>query len=213
MQKIKHISSSLLKNMDRFYRASLINSVSGFKAANLVGTISENGINNLALFSSITHLGADPALLGFIQRPLGEFSHTYKNIIRNNYYTINHVHADFIEQAHFTSAKFDEQTSEFDQCRLTPEFLHDFKAPFAAESRIKLGLKFVEEVPIRLNGTRLIIGEVEHIFIDEAALQGDGSLDLTKVNDVCLSGLETYHSVKRIKSFPYARPDNLPKFK
>ena len=102
----KHISAMDLKKLDRFYRVNLLTSATGFKAAHLIGTYSKEGIANLALFSSIIHLGSNPALLGFIQRPLNDRSHTYKNIKQNGYFTINHVHENFSEKAHYTSANF-----------------------------------------------------------------------------------------------------------
>lgn len=213
MQKLKHFSSSEFKNLERFYRANLINSIGGYKPTNLIGTYSETGIANLGLFTSVVHLGANPALLGYIQRPVGEFSHTYKNIKKNNYYTINHVHEPFIEKAHFTSAKFDQNTSEFDSCKLTEEKLFEFKAPFVKECQIKIGMKLVKEIPINLNDTILIIGQIEHLLIRENAILEDGSIDLNSVNDVCTSGLDTYHKVSKLKTFPYAQVENLPKFK
>jgi len=209
MNTIKHISAPEIQKMDRFYRANLINSLSGYKPANLIGTYSKNGLANLALFSSVVHLGANPALLGHIQRPVGELSHTYKNIKRNRYYTINHVHESFIENAHFTSAKFADSISEFEAFKLTEEKLLDFNAPFVKESKIKIAMKFVQEIPIELNNTFLMIGLIEHIFIEKDTILKDGSVNLNIVNDVCISGLETYHKVSKIKSLPYARVDDL----
>ncbi|MBM3186302.1 MAG: flavin oxidoreductase, partial [Bacteroidetes bacterium] len=60
-------------------RLNLINSCMGYKSANLIGSISKDGNYNLAVFSSITHLGSDPALLGFILRPTTVPRHTYSN--------------------------------------------------------------------------------------------------------------------------------------
>ena len=213
MQNIKHFSASEFNKLERFYRSNLINSISGYKPTNLIGTYSEKGTANLGLFSSIVHLGANPALLGYIQRPVGEFSHTYKNIKNNHYYTINHVHENFIDKAHFTSAKFNEGTSEFDVCKLTQEKLLKFNAPYVKESQIKIGMKLIQEIPIVLNKTILMIGQIEHLFISKDAILNNGSVNLNYVNDVCTSGLDTYHKVSKLKTFPYAKVDNLPKFK
>jgi flavin reductase (DIM6/NTAB) family NADH-FMN oxidoreductase RutF len=212
MSNLKHIAKIDFDSMARFYRANLINSITGYKPANLIGTFSENGVANLAIFTSVVHLGANPALMGFIQRPVGEYSHTYKNIKKNLYYTINHVHEQFIEKAHFTSAKFDENISEFDACKLTAENLNNFKAPFVKESEIKIGLKFVEEIKINLNNTILMIGHIEHLYMNPDIILPDGNINLNSVNDVCVSGLETYHKVKQIEKFSYAKKANLPEF-
>jgi ferritin len=76
----KHFSLSELQTWDRFTRANFINSLSGFKSLSLIGTVNDKGVSNLAVFSNIVHLGADPALIGFINRPLSAAPHTIQNI-------------------------------------------------------------------------------------------------------------------------------------
>ena len=46
-----------IKGLEKIYRLNLINSCTGYKSANLIGSIDEEGKTNLAIFSSITHLG------------------------------------------------------------------------------------------------------------------------------------------------------------
>lgn len=210
---MQHFTSDILKELDKRFRANLINSISGYKSANLIGTISDSGATNLAIFSSVVHIGANPPLLGFIIRPIDEVPrHTYENIKQNGSFTINHVHEDFIAKAHWTSAKFERNESEFEKCGLTKEFIKGFAAPFVAESRIKIGLKFVEEIPINLNKTILVIGEIMHVILPENALLKNGNVDLNTVADVAISGLDSYHRVEKIETFPYARSSNLPEF-
>lgn len=208
----KHFTASDIQALDKTFRANLINSLSGFKPANLIGTRATDGQENLAIFSSVIHLGADPALLGFIQRPVGEQSHTYKNIKETGIYTINHVQEGFVEQAHYTSARFERVVSEFAACRLTPEYLAFFKAPFVGECSIKLGMRFVQEIPIPLNNTILIIGQIEHIFITETLLLEAGNVALDGAGDVCIAGLDTYYKVTKLAQFPYAKTHQLPDF-
>jgi flavin reductase (DIM6/NTAB) family NADH-FMN oxidoreductase RutF len=213
MPVMKHLTSKSISGLEQRFRANLINSISGYKPANLVGTISNEGLTNLAIFSSVVHLGANPPLLGFILRPTGGVSrHTYENIKQNGVYTINHVHEQFIANAHWTSAKFERGESEFEKCGLTAEFIESFAAPFVRESEIRIGLQFIEEIPINLNKTILIIGEIRHIILPEKSLLENGNIDLNGVKDVAISGLDTYHRVERIETFPYARTSNLPEF-
>lgn len=210
---MKHYTRSEIDALEPRFRANLINCIGGYKPANLIGTISGAGKPNLAIFNSIVHIGANPPLVGFIQRPVAEVSrHTYENIKETGVYTINHVHESFVERAHYTSAKFEKDVSEFEKCGLTEEFTKDFAAPFVAESAIKIGLRFVEEIPIRLNGTILVIGEIKHLVLPENALLENGNVDLNTVNDVAVSGLDTYHRVEKIASFPSARATDLPEF-
>ncbi len=208
-----NFTSETLKALDKRFRINLINSISGYKPANLIGTISDAGVTNLAIFSSVVHFGANPPLVGFILRPVTEIPrHTYENIKKTGVYTINHVHENFISKAHWTSAKFEGNESEFEKCELKEEFIKGFAAPFVAESQIKIGLKFVEEISINLNKTILIIGEIQHVILPENALFENGNVDLNKVADVAISGLDTYHRVEKIETFPYARTSNLPDF-
>ncbi|HSM62729.1 MAG TPA: flavin reductase, partial [Gillisia sp.] len=103
-----HYTKEDIKAMDRVARLKIINSVSGIKPANLIGTVSNTGETNVAVFSSIVHLGSDPALLGFISRPqTADVGHSLRNIQENGQYTINHIHPEFVKNAHYTSAKFD----------------------------------------------------------------------------------------------------------
>jgi flavin reductase (DIM6/NTAB) family NADH-FMN oxidoreductase RutF len=207
---MKYISSSDLESYERFYRANLINSISGLKQANLIGTINQNGIKNLAMFSSVIHLGANPALLAFIQRPITDTSHTYKNILHNKLFTINQVHTSILQQSHYTSAKFDDNVSEFEQCNLTPHFIENFAAPFVQESVVKIGLLFVEAIPITHNNTTMVIGQIQHIVIDEKLIEKDGNVDLELANAASVAGLETYYGSTKVQKFGYAKVGETP---
>lgn len=201
-----------IAKLDRVARLKIINSVTGIKPANLIGTISKQGITNLAVFSSVVHIGSNPALLGFISRPeTSDVGHTIKNIRENEVYTINHIHPQFIKQAHYTSAKFDRSISEFERCGLSEEYIDDCIAPFVQESHFKLGIRFKEEIPIPLNGTTLIIGEIEYMCIPDVAIK-DGDIDLECANSVGISGLNSYYEVKKIAQYPYVRVDEVPEF-
>ena len=107
-----HLSKQDILNTSRINRLNLINSITGIKSANLIGTVSKDGHSNLAIFSSVIHLGSNPALIGFITRPDKRVRRdTLNNIRETNYFTINHIHQDFIEQSHKTSGKFKKNVS------------------------------------------------------------------------------------------------------
>jgi len=194
------------------YRIRFINSISGYRAAHLIGTKNSSGQTNLAIFNSIVHIGAAPPLIGFVMRPVTVERHTYANIVETGYYTINHVHKSFVKNAHFTSASFSKEQSEFDTCNLTEHYANDFPAPFVQESRIKFGLSLKEDILIKENGTRLIVGQIEHILINDEIVETDGQLDLEKAHDVCVTGLNQYSSVSKFKKFGAAYVENVPHF-
>ncbi len=198
-------NSTEIVEMDRVKRLKIINSVSGIKPANLIATKSTSGQENVAVFSSVVHLGSNPALLGFIMRPSDTVPrHTYSNIKETQLYTINHIHKSFVKNAHFTSAKFDISESEFEQCNLTPEYSSAFAAPFVKESQFKMGMRFVQEIDITINNTKMIIGQIEELIIPDACWVDD-DIDLEIVNNVGISGLNTYYSLEKIARYPYAR--------
>ena len=209
-----HLSKVDIEQLHRVRRLNIINGVTGIKPANLIGTVSRKHGPNVAIFSSIVHLGSDPALIGFIIRPTGDVPrNTYENILASKHYTINHVHESFIEKAHYTSAKFAQGVSEFEECGLTEEYLHRFPAPFVKESRLKMGLEFVEEIPIKTNGTSLIVGQIVDLILPDECVDDKGYIRLDKTFDVGIGGLNNYYSLRRIASFPYARVQEIPNFK
>ncbi|WP_299254466.1 flavin reductase [uncultured Aquimarina sp.] len=208
-----HYTKQQIASMDRVQRLKIVNAVSGIKPANLIGTIADDGKTNVAIFSSVVHLGSDPALMGFIMRPIGEVPrHTYENILQNGQYTINHVERSFVKNAHYTSAKLDRNDSEFEKCGLNEEYISEFEAPFVKESKLKIGLKFVEAINIRLNGTILMIGEIKHLIIPEKIIGDHLDLDLSITDTVGISGLNTYYALEKIAEYPYARAAEIPDF-
>ncbi|MGO2012980.1 MAG: flavin reductase family protein [Pseudoalteromonas sp.] len=200
-----HLTINEINELDGRYRAHLINSLSGFKSANLIGTQDSNGKTNLAIVSSVFHLGAHPPLIGMIIRPHSVPRHTFENIKETGVYTINQVNSDIVEQAHQTSARFDKEESEFDATGLTTEYLAGCNAPFVAQSRLKYALKLVEHQHLAINGTELVIGEIIDLHIEQSAIQSDGFIDLESINTVTVSGLDSYHTTKVIKRLPYAK--------
>ena len=68
--------------LDKEFRINLINSITGAKPANLIATRSKNGKDNVAIFSSVVHLGSNPAMIGFVMRPqTDKNTDTYQNIL------------------------------------------------------------------------------------------------------------------------------------
>ena len=200
--------------MPKVKRLNIINSITGIKPANLISTIDEGNRHNLAIFSSVVHLGSNPALIGFILRPQQKIRrHTYENILENGYYTINHLPNHKTLEGHYTSAKFDKETSEYDVCHFTPEFQHDFPVPYVKESFLKMGLKHVESIPIKYNGTVMIVGKILQVYVAKSSLSEEGYINLEEAKSVGISGLNTYYDLKKIASYPYARPHELPHFK
>jgi flavin reductase (DIM6/NTAB) family NADH-FMN oxidoreductase RutF len=204
-----HYSKKTIQNLSKIPRLNLINSCTGYKSANLIATKTIDGISNVAIFSSITHLGSDPAMLGFILRPTTVPRNTYKNIKDLGYFTVNHITKSMIIDAHHTSANYDESISEFNQTNLEEEYHDGISIPFVKESPLQILCKYLNEYEIKENGTIHIIASIEELFVRENLIQKENWLRLDLENIVSINGLDAYCVPTVVDRFEYARP-NVP---
>lgn len=196
--------------LDQRYRTSLINSLAGFRQAVLVGTNSASGVSNLAIFNSLIHLGANPALFGLISRPDTVPRDTLQNILDTGYYTLNFVHHNLFKAAHQTSARYPKNMSEFEMVGFSSQYLEHIAAPFVMEAVVKIGMKFEQKIDITINGTVLIIGSIQQIELPDALIGEDGFVDLNKAEILISCGLDAYFKTESIGRLTYAKPDQEP---
>ncbi len=194
-----------IAKLEQRIRAHLINSLSGFKSANLLGTINQQGQTNLCIVSSVFHLGAHPPLMGLIFRPNTVPRHSLENILSTGEFTLNHVHTEIYQQAHQTSARYPREQSEFKACGLTEQY-GSLKAPFVRESHVKIGLKLEQHIPLTLNQTEMVIGRIVEVDYPDSAVKTDGHLDLESCETVAISGLDSYHQTQKLARLSYAKP-------
>lgn len=204
---MKHYSTDHMQGWNRFYRANFVNSLSGFKPVSLISTTNMDGIPNLGVFCNIVHIGADPAYIGFINRPIDAAPHTLSNIRANGWYTINHIHPDFVAKAHQSSAKYSEGVNEYEQVGLTTEYKADFAVPFVKESRIQYAMALSEIIPLAMNNTFFVIGRLIHAFVDERIISEDGLIKLHEAESMVSLGTDTYYTAQPIARFQYAKPE------
>ena len=203
----KHFTFESIMEMHKHQKTHFINSLGGFKSVSLLGTINSVGQTNLAIFSSIFHIGANPPLIALIFRPSPPERDTLRNILETGFYTINHINESIYKQAHQTSARYDDEISEFDVTGLHPEFKNNFLAPFVKESAIQIGVEFKERIDITINNTILIIGQINEVYVPENCLSEDGFIDIEKANTITCSGLDSYHKTVKLDRLSYAKPD------
>ena len=201
---IKHTKEEFSK-LNKIPRLNLINSCMGYKSANLIATKSADRVSNVAVFSSVTHLGSDPALLGFILRPNTVPRDTYANIKATEYFTVNAISETMIADAHQSSAAYDASISEFDVTNLEEEYLDEIEVPFVKGSPVRLLCRYVNEYPILENNTIHIIASIDAIYYDSILEREDKWLQLDKVNVVTINGLDGYALPQILKRFEYAR--------
>lgn len=201
------LDSAYFESLEKHKRVHLINSIGGFKSVVLVGTKDAEGLENLAIFSSLVHIGANPPLVALIFRPSPPERDTLSNILSTGFYTINHINESIYKQAHQTSARFDQNVSEFEEVGLTPEYKNNFFAPFVAESNVQLGITFREKIDIQINDTSMIIGEITQLYLPDNSINSDGFVDIELLNTITCSGLDSYHKTIQLDRLSYAKPN------
>jgi flavin reductase (DIM6/NTAB) family NADH-FMN oxidoreductase RutF len=195
-----------IEQLERGVRTTFINSLAGFRQAVLVGTKSDEGKTNLAIFNSLIHLGASPSLFGLISRPDTVQRDTLQNILDTKEYTLNYIRSNQFEKAHQTSARYEKHVSEFDKVGFK-EFYHaNCIAPFVEDAVVKIAMKLEQTIPIILNGTVLIIGGVMQVEMDDEWLGKDGFVSLSDADVLLSQGLDAYFTSNAIGRLPYAKP-------
>jgi flavin reductase (DIM6/NTAB) family NADH-FMN oxidoreductase RutF len=207
-----------IQGLDKEFRRAFINSLAGFRQAVLVGSLSAQGQSNLAIFNSLIHLGANPALFGLINRPDSVQRDTLQNIESQGVYTLNYVAGADYQKAHQTSARYPQGVSEFEQvgfeeqyrpsleAPFEPQSTTTFPAPFVAGAMVQIGMKFEERVDLKINGTVLLIGSIQSVYIDDALVAADGFVNLSEAGVLVSQGLDAYFTTSPLGRLPYAKP-------
>ena len=199
-----NFNKNKISKIDKIYRSNLINSIVGIKQASLVGTKNKYNITNLAIFSSVVHLGSNPALIGLFTRPITKPpKQTLNNIISEGHYTINHVNKNIIDRSHCTSFKFLDTESEFKEWGLNEKYIDKFSAPFVMEARVSIGLNYIRKFEIKENGVIMIIGSISHILIHKKYIQDNCEINLNYLENVGVSGNNTYYELSKLKTLDY----------
>jgi flavin reductase (DIM6/NTAB) family NADH-FMN oxidoreductase RutF len=202
---MQHFNSTTINQWDKFYRTNFINTLSGFKSATLIGTVKPNGQPNLGLFSNVVHVGANPAIIGFINRPTAAAPHTIQNIQTNSVYTMNLMSQQYTQHTHAASAKIDDATDEFAYCNLTLEWQPNITAPFVQQAVVKYALSLLEIIPIKHNNTFLVLGTLTNAFVPQHLIEPDGFISLEKANIITTLGIDGYYTTTKNTRYQYAK--------
>lgn len=186
--------------------AAWFNQLQGARSPVLLGTQDDRGAHNLAVFNSLTHVGARPPHLGFVLRPRSVDRHTYDNLRATGHYTVNHLPAAHLDAAHRTSGKYPRDVSEFTATGLTP-VASGRSAPYVAEATVSLLLEFVEEHAIAANDTLFVVGRVVEIRVPDAVGLGDETVDWGGLDGLAVSGLYDYYRLAHYRKLGYVSVD------
>ena len=79
-----------------------------------------------------------------------------------------------------------------------------------AESAIRMGLEFRQHIPLDINGTHFVIGEIMNVSVPKAAIQADGAVMISQARSVALSGLDAYYSTQLLGRMAYSKTEKEP---
>ena len=193
-------------DLDRRARHELVMSVVVPRPIAFVSTIGENGIFNLAPYSTFTSLALKPALLCFSigWRRNGQKKNTLRNIEFSKDFVINVVDETLAQAMNQASAEYPSGVDKFKQVGLTPAKSDIVKAPMIAESPVNMECKLTQilefgEVP---DGSHVVIGQVVLVHIKDELWSGE-YVEPTKLKAIARIGGEDC----------YCRPTDIFKMK
>jgi len=175
-----------------------------------IGSISKDGLENLAPFSYFNAFSADPVIVGFAPNSKladGTPKDTLANIRETGEFTASIVSRSLAGQMNRSSCDLDRGASEFEFAGLASAPSKAVKAPRVAKARAVLECVVFEIVALPgTSGGRqshLILGEVVGIYIDDALIV-DGKIDILELAPVARLGYFDYSVVT--ETFEMKRP-------
>jgi hypothetical protein len=71
---------------------------------------------------------------------------------------------------------------------------------------VSIAMQLEEIIPIKINGTVLIVGSVQQLHIDEQRIGKDGFVSLSEEQVLVSQGLDAYFITSPIGRLAYAKP-------
>jgi len=175
-----------------------------------ISSIGANGIHNLAPYSFFNAVSEIPPMVAFSGSPGTQGDKdTVKNIEETGDFVVNIVSSSLMNAMNITSASLPRDISEFDQAQLTPKPSRLVSSPHVAESPCYLECKLWKIIDLPQasdeSKSRLVIGEVVGIGIDDAIITPEGKIDVAKYQPAARLGYKDYAIINKV--FELDRPD------
>jgi len=175
-----------------------------------ISSIGANGIHNLAPYSFFNAVSETPPMVAFSGSPGTQGDKdTVKNIEETGDFVVNIVSSSLMNAMNITSASLPPDISEFDQAQLTPKPSRLVSSPHVAESPCYLECKLWKIIDLPQasdeSKSRLVIGEVVGIGIDDAIITPEGKIDVAKYQPAARLGYKDYAIIDKV--FELDRPD------
>jgi len=159
-----------------------------------IGTLSENGIANLAPFSFFNAVCAEPPTVLFSTiRPEGRRKDTLANVEATGEFSVNIVNEDVMEAMNQTSGSYESHVDEFSVAGLTAVPGERIAAPMVAEAPANLECRLSAIIPLGRDdgGATVVFGEVLSFHVEESLLDA-GRIDQIELRAVGRMGGPLY---------------------
>ena len=141
-----------------------------------IGSVSADGVRNLAPFSFFNAVAASPPTVLFSTiRAGGLRKDTLSNVEETGVFTVNVVTEETVEAMNVTSGRYEASVDEFEVAGLTAVEGTVVDAPMVGEAKANLECRLDQVVQIGTNGpmaASIVIGEVVRIHVEGSILDG-----------------------------------------
>lgn len=148
-----------------------------------ISTVSLAGVPNLAPYALTSIVSTQPVIFQFSARKLTD---TWRNATEQGSFVVNMARVEDRDAVAKTGEPFPPEVDEFVQANLTAVPSVTVGAPRLASSPISFECETVGEHQI--GGSRLVLGQLTYIHIDDQVLAEDGLVDALKLNPLAKLG-------------------------
>lgn len=162
-----------------------------------VSTISEDGIDNLAPFSSYNYVTSSTPVVVFNSADTAEGEHkdTVANAMATEEFVVNVVTESLAEQMDQTASSIPSDVSEFDYADVDRAESSTVVPPRVANAVVSLECELYDTKHVYEK--TMVFGEVVHIHVDESAKR-DGKIDSRNLDQVGRLGGPYYTGIRRL---------------
>lgn len=164
-----------------------------------ISTLSEDGTENLAPFSSYNYVGYTPPVLMFNspREPEADRKDTARNALATGEFAVNVVTEALLERMDHTSQRIPPNESEFDLAGIERAECRHIDAPRVANAAVTMECTLHDTVEV--NNRLMILGDVSYYHVSESVMT-DGEIDARKMDTVGRAG-GPYYTVTRPVEF------------
>jgi flavin reductase (DIM6/NTAB) family NADH-FMN oxidoreductase RutF len=183
---------------------ALLNSVVVPRPIAWVSSLSAAGVLNLAPHSFFTVSSVQPPMVQFTS--VGR-KDSLNNVEATREFVVNFAAEPLYEQVNASGTNFPPEISEFEAIGVTAEPSRTVAVPRVAESPV--ALECTLHTTLALGDCTLVIGQVRHLAIDEAVLDGDHP-DIHRLRPLARLGKDEWTTLGEVRSISRIRYADWP---